>query len=696
MSTTARKRLMRDFKRLHIDPPQGVNGSPAPDNIMQWNAVIFGPEDTPWDGTFRLTLEFQEEYPNKAPVVKFKSTMFHPNIYADGGICLDILQNQWSPIYDVSAILTSIQSLLCDPNPNSPANSEAARLYSENRREYNRRVSEGLSDIERAKALLVNNHPVSQRAVIDSLPALVKSKGKSAYVHLASSLLNNLAAQPNDAQVADAWIKAFQALAPSLDRAVLRSKALPVVMAKASASETSVASRLASCALLGALAPRLTREEVEQHFLRRGLTMCQEVDYVVRMCMCDQLAGLAKAVGRDVTAAQILPETLELVKDDDMRVRVAAVGALVGMLEVLPQDLRRSKAMPRLRQLCTENSGEADMARCLSRLMPTIFARVIGEQDNDQEVGSFLSSFRSLSASTDATARQTCASHVFTILQGATARRYATHLHDTLMTMVADQDENVRAALAGQFGDVCRLLGKERCQHYMKRPLLALLGDSTHAVKAAIAKNIGVTAFTSDQVYDNLVPIAVKYLTNGIASVMPAAADAVAASLRTNRRQHQRTELYGRMLRDFAHGRCFMRRCSFLIMAASLLARFSAKYFAEWCLSTVLELSSDPVPLVRLRVCPLMPALRSTLQLPDDAERLDKLSAALVTLSTDPDADVAAAARAVTGEFQSKPVRKKNEASPGADVAFAAFEAADKKKAAEESDMSMFADEIER
>lgn len=31
-------------------------------------------------------------------------------VYADGGICLDILQNQWSPIYDVSAILTSIQA----------------------------------------------------------------------------------------------------------------------------------------------------------------------------------------------------------------------------------------------------------------------------------------------------------------------------------------------------------------------------------------------------------------------------------------------------------------------------------------------------------------------------------------------------------------------------------------------------------
>ncbi|KAF5956660.1 hypothetical protein HYC85_003885, partial [Camellia sinensis] len=30
-------------------------------------------------------------------------------VYADGSICLDILQNQWSPIYDIAAILTSIQ-----------------------------------------------------------------------------------------------------------------------------------------------------------------------------------------------------------------------------------------------------------------------------------------------------------------------------------------------------------------------------------------------------------------------------------------------------------------------------------------------------------------------------------------------------------------------------------------------------------
>ncbi len=34
-------------------------------------------------------------------------------VYADGSICLDILQNRWSPTYDVSAILTSIQVSIC-------------------------------------------------------------------------------------------------------------------------------------------------------------------------------------------------------------------------------------------------------------------------------------------------------------------------------------------------------------------------------------------------------------------------------------------------------------------------------------------------------------------------------------------------------------------------------------------------------
>jgi ubiquitin-conjugating enzyme E2 A len=108
-------------------------------------------------------MHFEEQYPNKPPAVKFISQMFHPNVYATGELCLDILQNRWSPTYDVAAVLTSIQryedpedehvswdacwydgSLLNDPNTSSPANVEASNLYKDNRREYTKRVRESV------------------------------------------------------------------------------------------------------------------------------------------------------------------------------------------------------------------------------------------------------------------------------------------------------------------------------------------------------------------------------------------------------------------------------------------------------------------------------------------------------------------------------------------------------------------------
>ena len=59
----------------------GVSGAPSDNNIMLWNAVIFGPHDTPFeDGTFKLTIEFTEEYPNKPPTVRWVNVELHLHI----------------------------------------------------------------------------------------------------------------------------------------------------------------------------------------------------------------------------------------------------------------------------------------------------------------------------------------------------------------------------------------------------------------------------------------------------------------------------------------------------------------------------------------------------------------------------------------------------------------------------------------
>ena len=52
------------------DAPEGVQAAPNNDNILEWSAVIIGPEETPFeDGIFALVMNFTEEYPTKPPAV---------------------------------------------------------------------------------------------------------------------------------------------------------------------------------------------------------------------------------------------------------------------------------------------------------------------------------------------------------------------------------------------------------------------------------------------------------------------------------------------------------------------------------------------------------------------------------------------------------------------------------------------------
>ncbi|KAH8034764.1 hypothetical protein HPB51_002178 [Rhipicephalus microplus] len=65
----------------------------------------------------------------QSPLVCFETRCFHPNVDREGNICIDILQHEWSALLDVRTVLLSIQSLLGEPNVDSPLNSQAAYLW---------------------------------------------------------------------------------------------------------------------------------------------------------------------------------------------------------------------------------------------------------------------------------------------------------------------------------------------------------------------------------------------------------------------------------------------------------------------------------------------------------------------------------------------------------------------------------------
>ena len=124
--------MLKEVKEFCKDKTAGISAFPdSKKGILFWKAKIEGPANTPYQGHhYELSLHFPEDYPMKPPTVTFITPCYHPNVHEQkGDICLDILQDKWSCVYNVKTVLISIQSLLGDPNNASPLNPTAASLW---------------------------------------------------------------------------------------------------------------------------------------------------------------------------------------------------------------------------------------------------------------------------------------------------------------------------------------------------------------------------------------------------------------------------------------------------------------------------------------------------------------------------------------------------------------------------------------
>lgn len=135
----AAKRILRELRDLETDPPSNCSAGPIDgSNLFVWKAHIVGPEDSPYaGGLFELNIQFPTDYPFRPPAIVFSTRVYHPNINAQGGICLDILKDQWTPALSIGKVLLSISSLLTDANPRDPLVPEIARQYETNREAFN-------------------------------------------------------------------------------------------------------------------------------------------------------------------------------------------------------------------------------------------------------------------------------------------------------------------------------------------------------------------------------------------------------------------------------------------------------------------------------------------------------------------------------------------------------------------------------
>jgi len=556
-------------------------------------------------------------------------------------------------------------------------------------------------------------------------------------------VLKQLSVKEPVAEVLEAWLGCLEHLAPNLDAATLGKGLADLVSSKA---EMGVESRVTACRILGAIAPGMGRAQLESRIFSRAVDMCQDTDYQVRIAMSRQLAALAGVMGREVTETTLLKEVFELLRDEEVQVRTAAMESLVQMLPLLSPDATKGTVTPKFVEFCERLQSDPRLVPCLAATIGGLVPRLAPHFSGVADLEAAVQAFCALGARDEEEVRKKCAAAFLPILKVVGGKRYSTYLNDIFVHLAADSDEEVRQTIAGQFHEVCQLLGRARCLQFLKYPLIKLLKDRCKEVKEVLCLELGTTLsafagteaeqlacrtdgdeffgmitatlleldadagtnwrlkmslvqamagfpkyYTSEQIFEHFLPIVKNSLQNGADGVKRAATRTIAMFLRHIRRPAQKLEIYTTLLREFARSRSSCDRLTFLQVCREVMAAFSGKFFRLYFLDPCVETVYDRVPNVRMELCSMLPQVKTFICLPQDVDKLERLTTAMSSLMNDDDRDVSEMARRLGDQF------KKVQVSMGGDSLPPGRDAAeDKRREAEEAAIGFPKEDFER
>ncbi|XP_066481544.1 ubiquitin-conjugating enzyme E2 T [Tiliqua scincoides] len=134
-------RLKRELHLLTTEPPLGITCWQNESCLDYLRAQILGSANTPYEkGIFDLEVVVPERYPFEPPKMRFLTPIYHPNIDSAGRICLDVLRlppkGAWRPSLNIATLLTSVQMLMNEPNPDDPLMADISSEYKYNKQAF--------------------------------------------------------------------------------------------------------------------------------------------------------------------------------------------------------------------------------------------------------------------------------------------------------------------------------------------------------------------------------------------------------------------------------------------------------------------------------------------------------------------------------------------------------------------------------
>lgn len=129
--TPCQVRLQRDLDEL-VDCGNVHVTFPDDDNMQHFIIRVRVEDGLYRNHNFDFDFDIPDEWPNERPTVKILTRTWHPNLSEDGGVCISVLNKNYTPITTISGFVTSFQFLFNSPNPRDPLNQDAAKQYISN------------------------------------------------------------------------------------------------------------------------------------------------------------------------------------------------------------------------------------------------------------------------------------------------------------------------------------------------------------------------------------------------------------------------------------------------------------------------------------------------------------------------------------------------------------------------------------
>ncbi|XP_014813137.1 PREDICTED: serine/threonine-protein phosphatase 4 regulatory subunit 4 isoform X3 [Calidris pugnax] len=450
-------------------------------------------------------------------------------------------------------------------------------------------------------------------------------------------ILQNL--EHRDAGVSNAWLETLLSVIEALPKETIRHEILNPLVSKAQLSQT-LQSRLVSCKIMGKLANKFEAHIIKREILPLVKSLCHDVEYEVRACMCRQLEHIAQGIGTELTKTVVLPELVELARDESSSVRLAAFETLVNLLDMFDADDRSQTVLPLVKSFC-EKSFKADESILVSlsfhlgklcnglygiftpeqhlrflefykKLSTLGLQQENGHNDNQLQLQTLEQEKKYISV------RKNCAYNFPAMIVFVDPKNFHLELYSIFFCLCHDPEVPVRYTMAISFYEVAKLLNSG--VYTIHKELVTLLQDESLEVLDALVGHL---------------PEILELMTNGgensgsesknVLPVQKAAARTLCVYLRYNRKQEQRHEVIQKLIEQLGQGKSYWNRLRFLDTCEFIMELFSKSFFCKYFFLPVLELTHDPVANVRMKLCYLLPKVKSTLKIPTDKHLLQQL-----------------------------------------------------------------------